>query len=364
MVRRLDPHKIQAGFIGPNGIKRLARSGSSVPVGKMKPTQTQLKLHTIRQPQGYIMAVLHAKEGRLSSLDREVLYVARVLAGRQARTAVVAIVFGSLEESLHQHGVDRQVSVPAENYLPSAKLLCLQRLKKKYAPHHILFGEGDLGDSDLARRLAVAENLPIATDVIEIDDRQLRRICDNGLQQGVNELTTLILLTSGVAEVDLDFVTEARNEDWQGETSADSWEQSSYSLAAEKVPLEEAGFVLAAGNGVANMQTFLQLAQELGATIGGSRVVVDDGKLPRDRQIGATGKTVAAAIYVAIGISGAVQHLQGIKDCGTVIAVNIDDSCDMVMRADIAVICDAEEWMQEMIRRMTEAKSGAERKAG
>ena len=69
---------------------------------------------------------------------------------------------------------------------------------------------------------------------------------------------------------------------------------------------------------------------------------------------------MAASVYIAVGISGAVQHLQGINDCGTVIAVNIDDSCDMVKRADIAVISDAEEWMQEMIMQV----DAAQRKAG
>ena len=363
MVRRLNPHQQQAGFIGPNGIKRIARSGSSMSAGSVKPTEPQV--YTIEKPQGYIMAVLHSKEGRLSSLDREVLYVTRVLAGRTANIAVAAVVFGSLEEDLRNYGVDRLAT--NENYSPPDKLLCLQQLKKKYEPQHILFGEGDLGDSDLARRFAIAEDLTIATDVIEIDDKHLRRICDNGLKQGVNELSRVILLTSGVAETDFDFVTEARNEDWHQEERADAWEQSDYSLEAEKIPLEEAGFILAAGNGIAQMETFFELASELGATIGGSRVVVDDGKLPRDRQIGATGKSVAAGVYVAIGISGAVQHLQGIKDCGTVIAVNTDDSCDMVKRADLAVICDAEEWMREMIKLAKEARSVAardERKAG
>ena len=361
MVRRRNPHQEQAGFIGPNGIKRIARSGSSASAGHMK--QAQPQLYRIERPQGYIMVVLHSKEGRLSSLDREVLYVARVLAGREPNIAVVAVAFGMLEEDLRNYGVDRLVA--NENSSPPAQLLCLQQLKERYAPQHILFGEGDLGDSDLARRLAVAENLSIATDVIEIDDKNLRRICDNGLRQGVNELTRIILLTSGVAETDFDFITEARSEPWQQEVPAATWKQSDYSLAAEKIPLEEAGFILAAGNGIAKMETFFELARQLGATVGGSRVVVDDGKLPRDSQIGATGKTVAAGVYVAIGISGAIQHLQGIKECGTVIAVNRDDSCDMVKRADLAVICDAEEWMQEMIRLAKEAGSEREeRKAG
>ena len=114
----------------------------------------------------------------------------------------------------------------------------------------------------------------------------------------------------------------------------------------------EAEFILSAGDGVKDMDTFHRLAKLLNATVGGSRVVVDDGKLPRELQIGATGQIVKASVYLGVGISGAVQHLQGIKDCGYVIAVNIDETCDLVKRADLAVIQDSEIWMQAMIDQM------------
>ena len=78
--------------------------------------------------------------------------------------------------------------------------------------------------------------------------------------------------------------------------------------------------------------------------------------LPRERQVGATGQIVKASVYLAIGISGAVQHLQGIKDCNYVIAVNNDESCDMVKRVDVSVIADAEEWMQGMIAKLEAAQ--------
>jgi electron transfer flavoprotein alpha subunit len=95
----------------------------------------------------------------------------------------------------------------------------------------------------------------------------------------------------------------------------------------------------------------------LNASIGASRVVVDDGKMPRDKQIGATGKTVSATAYMAIGISGAVQHLQGIKDCRHVIAINKDASAPIVKRADLSIIGDAEEVMQALIGEISKAKA-------
>ena len=98
----------------------------------------------------------------------------------------------------------------------------------------------------------------------------------------------------------------------------------------------------------------------LGAAVGASRVAVDDGRFSRDKQIGATGKTVSARGYIAVGISGAVQHLQGIKDCQHVIAVNRDAGAPIVGRADLSVIGDAEEVMQALLTRIAQARKQRE----
>ena len=120
--------------------------------------------------------------------------------------------------------------------------------------------------------------------------------------------------------------------------------------------LEEADFIVSAGNGVQKVATLELLAHALQASIGASRVAVDDGNFARDKQIGASGKTVSASAYLAIGISGAVQHLQGIKDCRHVIAINTDASAPMIKRANLSIIGDAEEIMQALIALIAEAK--------
>ena len=126
-------------------------------------------------------------------------------------------------------------------------------------------------------------------------------------------------------------------------------------IDAAQLALEEADFIVSAGNGVSDVPAFERLAGHLGAAIGASRVAVDDGKFTRDKQIGATGKTVEASVYIAFGISGAVQHLQGIKDCRHVIAVNLDASAPIAKRANLTVIGDA----QETIAALNEAAAAA-----
>lgn len=106
---------------------------------------------------------------------------------------------------------------------------------------------------------------------------------------------------------------------------------------------------MSAGNGIHNWDKFHEAAQKLGATEGASRVAVDDGFMPRHRQVGATGSWVTARVYIAVGISGAIQHLQGIGACDKVIAINTDAGCDMVKRADLSVIADSNEFLQALV---------------
>ncbi len=93
------------------------------------------------------------------------------------------------------------------------------------------------------------------------------------------------------------------------------------------------------------------MAAALKATEGGSRVVCDAGLLPRDRQVGASGTLVEPRCYLAFGIAGAPQHLQGIERCERVVAVNTDLHADMVKRSDLAIIQDAQAVMPALVRR-------------
>jgi len=132
-------------------------------------------------------------------------------------------------------------------------------------------------------------------------------------------------------------------------------------IDAAQVALEEADFIVSAGNGVTDIAAFEQLAGTFGAAIGASRVAVDNGHFTRDKQVGATGKTVEASVYIAFGISGAVQHLQGIKDCRHVIAVNLDASAPIAKRANLTVVGDAQGTIAALIEqvRAARAKRGA-----
>ncbi|MCP8350276.1 electron transfer flavoprotein subunit alpha/FixB family protein [Pseudomonas sp. SD17-1] len=367
-VLRKNPHAV--GFIGPNGIKRIDRSGASQGATSKRSAAAEVlvPLHQVPLPAFYIVVVPDMVGGRLSSHDRDVLGLAHGLAGSDG--AVLAVVFGEHKETAFgTFGVDRLLQIDGDafaGYAPEQRVQGLRAVDNQFNPRHWLLPDSRSGGGELGRRLAAALGERPATRVWQVKDGLCSGRAGAGQQDLVRGLARLILAAAECAEP----VSETRHEALPVELSTGAARSLARIEDLGPVPVDpatiamaEAEFILSGGNGVKDWALFHRATAALGATEGASRVAVDDGFMPRNRQVGATGTWVTARVYVAVGISGAIQHLQGIGACDKVVAINLDPGCDMIKRADLAVIGDSAAILQALIEAVDNYRNGARRDA-
>ncbi|WP_095127157.1 electron transfer flavoprotein subunit alpha/FixB family protein [Pseudomonas sp. Irchel s3h14] len=367
-VIRKNPHGI--GFIGPNGIKRIDRSGAQQGGASKRSAavEVQLPLHQVPAPAFYINVVPDMVGGRLSSHDRDLLGLAHQLAGKDG--AVLAVVFGEHKENAFATaGVDRLLVLDGEEfngYAPEQRVQGLRAVDNQFSPRHWLLPDSRSGGGELGRRFAAALGERPATRVWQVKDQECIGRAGAGLQDLARPVARLILAAVECAEP----VSETRHEALPVELSTAVARSLSriedlgaVAVDPAAIPMAESEFIFSGGNGVKDWGLFHRTAEALGATEGASRVAVDDGFMARDRQVGASGTWVTARVYVAVGISGAIQHLQGIGACDKVVAINLDPGCDMIKRADLSVIGESAEILQALIDAVEAYRNEAKRDA-
>ena len=350
------PQAAAAEAAGPSGrIRRDPRAargpGRSAPAAE--PAQPALpRRAAVENPSCVILAIPDLEDGRLDSHDRDLLGAARLLADAGSGN-VIALIPQGASADFAASGAD--FLLPAmlpSGYAPEAQTAAILSAIEKLAPRHVLFADRPVAGGDIGRRVAAALGEIPAARVLRLSPQEAASRGNGGASRMMRGGWRRKSLAPEAADPAGGALWEARPLPAidPGAAAARLGDNGLAATDPNAVPLTEADFIVSAGNGVTDWPAFHEVAAALGAVEGGSRVVCDAGLLPRGRQVGASGSLVEPRCYLAFGIAGATQHLQGIIRCERVLAVNTDLHADMVKRADLAVIADAQLVMPALAR--------------
>lgn len=299
-----------------------------------------------------VLVVVESSGGTVKKVTLEMLTLARSLGEPAAVVLGAPGTAAPLVDKLGEYGATKVYAAESDdidNHLVAPKATALAQLVKAVSPAAVLIGSTQEG-KEIAGRLAVKLDNGVLTDVVEL-------AADGTATQVAFAGSTIVKskVTKG-----LPLVTVRPNSLTPSPAAASpSVEQVEVALSdADKLAvvtkrvaeakgarpeLTEASIVVSGGRGVGSAENFKvveELADLLGAAVGASRAATDSGFYPHAFQVGQTGKTVSPQLYVALGISGAIQHRAGMQTSKTIVAVNKDTEAPIFELADFGVVGD------------------------
>jgi len=320
-----------------------------------------------------ILAVCEQKGGTLRKVSREAVSAARLLADALGGT-VDAIVLGAAgvdTAGLAEAGADR-VLVAADasfaNYAPDGYTATVAAQARSGGYAAIVLGATAAG-KDLAPRLAARLDTPLAMDVTSLAVQDGTVTCTRpvyagkAIQQVVLDATPVL-----VAVRPNTFAVAASGKAGAVENIAATTGTVRVTVKEVKaseqgmLDVSEAAIVVSGGRGMKGPEHFHlieELAKAFGnAAVGASRAVVDAGWRPHGEQVGQTGKTVSPQLYIAVGISGAIQHLAGMRTAKVIVAINKDKDAPIFKVADYGLVGDAFEVLPALTEAVRKARAG------
>ncbi|MDG5820482.1 electron transfer flavoprotein subunit alpha/FixB family protein [Natronococcus sp. A-GB7] len=322
-----------------------------------------------------ILALVEHDGGTPEELSLEGLAMARKLSTAEGQP-LEAVAFGdeadALGDELGEYGVETVHCVAhdrLERYAPDAWAESVVQLASRREAETITAPGTDRSREVLAR-VGASLDAPLATNCLAVDVAddgayELRRnrwggsLIEHARLTGEHKLLT-------AAEHEFPIEPAASPTEPSVSTVEPDLEDDLFTVQVDRVesgdeegiPLGEARVVVGGGRGVGSAEDYDQLeelAELLGGTVGASRAAVNEGWRPHDDQVGQTGAKISPDVYIACGISGAVQHMVGCKGADTLLAINTDSEAAIVQKADWAVIGDLHEVVPELNETLRDA---------
>ena len=305
------------------------------------------------------LVVAEHVRGELRPITLELIGAAKSLGG-PVDVAVIAKDPSAFTDAVNVEGVDEilAVAVEPDEFENDVYQHAVEHLIAEREPQVVLLGF-TVSSMGYGPALAAKLETGFASDVFAVRDEGGELVAErsfygakvNGEVEFTGHDRVVLLIrptawepaegagSAGVTEVSAaPASSRARHKDW-------------VEVQAGDVDITSADFLLSVGRGIGdkeNLEQFQELADSMGATLSSSRPLVDAGWMPSARQVGQSGKTVKPKVYIALGISGAVQHLAGMKTSGTIIAVNTDPEAAIFNVAHYGAVADLFEVAEEL----------------
>jgi electron transfer flavoprotein alpha subunit len=326
-----------------------------------------------------ILVVVEQREGKLNRVSWETLTGAQAIAAETGWTLEATVVGGNVGDIAAEVAGKKVAKVYAlqsprlEQYTPDGFVAALQQFISERKPRLVLMPH-TYQVRDFAPQLTTALGRGLISDAIAYRKDGDGLVFTRQMFQGkyaadvgfAGESPYFATFQTGAFRGDK---VEAGSAAAPVETVSVEVPESAIRTKPEKVfkeakqavDLTQAEIIVAVGRGIKeqkNIELAKQLAEALGGEVAASRPICDSGWLPMDRQIGSSGQTVAPKLYLALGISGAIQHIVGMKGSRTIIAINKDSEAPIFEIADVGVVANLFDVVPPLVEEIKKAKAG------
>ena len=311
-----------------------------------------------------ILIIIEHKNGKMHRMSREAIVGAQKIGGQ-----ISALIIGKDHEEIVNELLSYEIEktivvdhdlVPAYNADGYKEIV--KQVFDSVDPKFIIAGH-TYQSRDFMPRISAAFDIPMLADLIEVEnDKYVKQVMNSKLNASITSNQDKAILTFQSASFSEEDIIKGSNSLEKFEVTLDpslikSKAENAFQETSSEVDLESADFIVSVGRGIEkeeNKSIAFNLAQALGAEVSASRPVVDAGWLPSSRQVGSSGSTISPKLYFSLGVSGAIQHVVGMKGSKNILAINKDRDAPIFEISDYAVVGDVLEIVPKLVNKLKE----------